>query len=179
MGFVQSRGMLHAFSDKKFSKSHPSWMVLNCHPTIMTFYLNQIQREGFDVVEPLAGSHISVVRNERVPAKHIWKQNLGRTCLFEYIPRVETNGKHWWLPVRSTDLSDFRLSIGLKEQPRHPFHLTVAVKAESKGIVKKPISKEAQREIELLEAMALALPLEIWEMSLEKKKLETLKERYF
>ncbi len=174
----KSQGKLYAFSGETFTKSHPFWMVVRCPKSIMRWYLYQIQKQRHEVSTPLAGSHISVVRKERVTDVAAWKSAIGETIPFEYEPRVQTNGKHWWLRVRAPRLASKRLSFGLRGMPHVPFHLTVAVALEAPETLRKESTKEVERAVELLRAKREALPAELWESSPEKIKLETILRRF-
>lgn len=179
MTWISSTGKFHAYKGDKFTQSHKAWMVINCDKSIMAFYLKQIERAGYEVSPPLAGSHISVVRNENVLNWDKWEEAIGSKASFEYLPIVKTNGKHWWLQVRSAELEAYRVSFGLSPLPYFPFHLTVAVASKIEPIVQQPISEEALKEVIRLQRMRAALPSFAWEVSSEKELLKTLEKRYF
>lgn len=176
--WYKNEGELYAHKGNTFTKSHPFWMVLQCHKSIMFWYLDQIQRAGYAVSTPLAGSHVSVVRREKITDVTAWKAAIGETISFEYLPQVKTNGKHWWLPVRAPELVSKRLSFGLRGTPRVPFHLTVAVATEDERPPRKIATKEVSRQVELLRAKQAALPSELWDSSHERLELETILQRF-
>ena len=179
MSWIRSRGALKAFGGNRFTKSHKSWMILSCHPSIMTFYFDQIKQQGLNVSTPLAGSHISVIRQERIQDWDCWRSLLGQRVNFLYEPMVRTNGKHYWLRVKSPQLETKRLSLGLSPQPYVPFHLTVATKTENEGIQPKPMTKEVLAEVKPLRNMRDAVSPWVWEISPERIKLESFESRYY
>lgn len=126
--WIESSGYLKR-DLKQFTNDRPYWTILSVDRTIGDFYRHQIETEGIGISFPLAGDHISLIKEEYVkPA------NIPNKLKFEYCNQVETNGKHWWLPVRGIQLEQFRLSLGLSAAPYYPFHLTVAVAAEPETI---------------------------------------------
>lgn len=145
----------------------------------MWFYYHQLTKHGHSVAPPMAGCHISVVRDEEPTRKDLWKASVGRSVSFEYQPKLQTNGRHWWLLARSTELLDLRESFGLKRHLRHPLHITVAVHTAIDEVQKKKATKEVQARIEVLLSMMAALPAFAWESSEEKKELDTLYERFY
>ena len=160
-----------------FDRDRPFWLVLNCSKDIMFFYLNQIKNEEHQVSTPLAGSHISVVRKER-PRRDAWEASHGLSFSFEYQPMVHTNGRHWWLPVRSNALLDLRESFGLNRIPHSPLHLTVACSANVQDPMRKQATKEVHLRLKTLLNMKRAIPYKLWENSPEQQEFETLMERF-
>lgn len=83
---------------------------------------------------PAWGPHISVFRGERPRLnKDAWKGGRGpfhNGDTFEFLVDVErpqTNGHHWFFPVKCSLLGDLREFYGLPRKPRVPFHLTFAI----------------------------------------------------
>lgn len=94
---------------------------------------------GLKLTKSVWGSHVSVVRGEKPEAsclKH-WKKYENRKIYFEYNPEyINSNGRHWWVRIKSPELEDLRLELGLKPEPKSyspaqkiwlpaPFHLTL------------------------------------------------------
>ena len=162
---------------KSFTNNRPYWLIIKCPHDLMEFYLYQIMKEGFSVSQPLAGSHISVVRNEK-PLEGLWKTCRGLSIRFEYQPKVMTNGKHWWLPVRSEEILELRESLGLKREPRVRLHLTVGVETKLTESVVKKSTREVLSRLEVLSRMKDKLPYDLWKSSLEYLEYRALKERF-
>lgn len=180
--WIKTKGRVRSGKSLKvFDKDRPFWLVLECPKSIMWYHLNQVNTTmgaGY-AGPPLAGSHISIVRRER-PMKDMWDKIQGRMIQFEYQPLVVTHSKsrHWWLPVRGIGLRSLRKQMGLREAPYVPFHLTVGCDSEVLPARKKRTTKEVHSRMAVLEKMKEALPLSVWEASLEKIELATFKERY-
>ena len=166
-----------------FDKNRPFWMILQCPKNIMWFYIDQINRAYADglidapVQAPLALSHVSVVRKEKA-LKGPWKGLQGSWVDFEYQPKVMTNGRHWWLPVRSNRLIQLREKMGLRGKPYVPFHLTVACTSEVVEPKKVRAPKEVIARLALLENMRKVVPGELWSSCPEAEEMRTLKERF-
>lgn len=73
------------------------------------------------------GPHVSLVCNEPVPEcslDHL-ENRAGELVRFHYWPRVQTNSRHVWLPVVTSEGRDLRRQLGLPGFPPYNFHLTV------------------------------------------------------
>lgn len=96
-----------------------------------------ITQHGVRTIRSAWGSHISVIRGERPRDISLWKKYEDKKISFEYDPAyINTNGKHWWIRVISSELEEIRLELGLTAQPMYfhrqskeqrvnPFHLTL------------------------------------------------------
>jgi hypothetical protein len=92
---------------------------------------------GIKLTRSAWGSHISVIRGEKPKNISAWKKYDGKKIWFEYDPLyINTNGKHWWVRIKSPELEKIRLELGLPNQPTsfnkrrnkksvNPFHLTI------------------------------------------------------
>jgi len=112
-----------------FSKARPWWMILEVDWSIMEYYRYWIAKQGEKTCPPLAKCHVSMVRGEEPRDKDYWQQVLGKKLKITYTNDLQTNGKHWWLPVTSPDILQVREELGLKP-PKFQLHLTVATKAQ-------------------------------------------------
>ena len=103
------------------------WIILECCEDLRQYYTNyMIKKLGQKPMRPKNGSHISVVRGEGEPKnKENWLWNDKGLMDFEYSNRVVFNFEHAWLPVRSEELTDLRLKLGLSHAPEFGFHLTL------------------------------------------------------
>jgi len=127
-------GKIVAGSSFGFTKAHPSWMVLTCDEQIMRYYQWWVHnsfkdvwgRSIYQLHAPIARCHISIVRGEnpeKTKAK-VWDQLIGQKVQFEYSNEVNTNGKHWWLPVKCPRLIEIRRELGLPPS-KIPLHMTI------------------------------------------------------
>ena len=108
-----------------FDKRGPWWLTLRCDQGIMEYYSRWLALEGFKVCQPVAKAHISVVRGEIPFRKDLFHCSVGKRFSFNYSNVPETNGKHWWLPVKSEEVESFRFDLGLS--PSQSLHLTIGV----------------------------------------------------
>jgi hypothetical protein len=105
------------------------WLVLHCCKETSSYYRHLVGREFRTEAlnRPLWGPHISVVRGEK--STEDLRHLQGKIVEFSYHPeKIDTNGKHWWIPVTSPDLIKVRIGLGLLPSPEYPFHWTIGVK---------------------------------------------------
>lgn len=110
----QSSGVLHV------DHTDPLWARLVTDEGVLTYYTWFLQRKGIRLEKPKHGSHISVIRGELSGIALA----SGGTFDFCYGDLV-TNGKHWWLEVRSPAIEAMRVSLGLTPRPKAGLHLTL------------------------------------------------------
>jgi hypothetical protein len=163
---MKSFGYLRYDPKHRATKFKPWWLLLQCNDELTAYYRNWIEKEhpyeirskdwlekacltpnvnkswpitqhGVKVTRSAWGSHISVVRGEKIPYKNLWKKYNGKKIWFEYNPEyLNTNGKHWWIRAVSPQLEEIRQEMGLTPQPTYfdrrtkkikvnPFHLTI------------------------------------------------------
>jgi hypothetical protein len=108
-----------------------------------------ITQKGIKTVGSAWGPHISVIRGDRdfsssasqgVRKRNvmpIWGKYENKKIWFEFNPEyLNTNGKHWWIRVKSLELEEIREELGLTPQPTYydrrlgawrvnPFHITI------------------------------------------------------
>ncbi len=104
------------------------WYILECPKDIIEYYGHWVMKEtGLFINKPLFGSHISIIRGEEPheECKHLWRYNHNEEIEFQFSPYAENAGDYWWLPVKSDDLAQIRINLGLSPYPEHGFHLTL------------------------------------------------------
>ena len=135
---ITSVGKIIAGSSiEKFTNARPFWMVLQCDRGLMQYYRWWIHNSFRDVwgrtvhktCEPIAQAHISMVRGETPQDLKFWDSLIGAKLTFEYSVDVQTNGKHWWLPVQCPQIYEIRGKLGLRPISKVPLHLTIATNA--------------------------------------------------
>lgn len=179
--WIKARGTIRTgTSYEKFHGANPFWLVVECDGGLADFYSDQIKKSGEegDVNVPLAGAHISVVRNEKPRNKVTWQSCVRQKIDYEYQPLLKTNGKHWWLPVRSEQLVQLRKEMGLFPFPSVPFHLTVAVVLDPVPIERGKLNPTIQARVNVLSLMKRKIPSELWHLMPESQELETLTIRF-
>ena len=82
-------------------------------------------------------SHVSIIRGEQPKKEYLWKKHEGRKVEIFYSPDIRMSETYAWIPVRSPELEEIRVELGLKPQPRVAFHLTIGNKKNITGDVKK------------------------------------------
>lgn len=110
----------------KVKYSH-DWVVIDTDDEICRYYAAIVEKT-FGVKlhwKSMWGSHVSVIRGEEILAnKDKWGYDEGREILINYSYDIYTNGQHWWLNVKSKEISDIRTFYGLPENDRN-IHLTI------------------------------------------------------
>lgn len=107
----------------KWNLTGPGTVMLLCDPEIIRYYTWFLAKKGVRLEYPKFSSHISVLRDEPY-APGLEGSSEGAFVTFSYGDLV-TNGKHWWLEVKSPALDAFRRRLGLPEHRRSGFHLTL------------------------------------------------------
>lgn len=116
------------YTPKTHLASSDRWLVLMCDDEISKYYRSLFYREYpwlGKLTRPVWGTHISVIRGEKIPNDHLWKMNANELIEFEYEPGVEDNGEYYWLKVKCPALLDIRSKYGLIRNPRFGLHLTI------------------------------------------------------
>lgn len=90
-------------------------------------YDHKILNAGYStkLARPVWGTHISIIRNEKIPNHNLWGLNSNKLIEFEYDGGVIDNGEYYWLKVYCNELSNLREKYGLSKYPKFGFHLTV------------------------------------------------------
>lgn len=113
---------------KVATKPAPWWLIVETDKGIVDYYNYMIQKRcGIKMLKPSWGSHISVVRGEKISQdyKHLWKAHNGKKIQFKYSNHVRFNHEYWWVDVQSEELLDMREALGLRRKPIFSFHITV------------------------------------------------------
>lgn len=115
----------------------------------------ELPRRDMDDPDSQLRAHISVMRPEeieKIPGGADAITERGKT--FGYTPgrlrSVKPDGwdgisRVWFIEARSPDLEKLRKTYGLSPQPKHPFHITVAVR-KTKVLQENEVSKAASDE---------------------------------
>lgn len=126
---MKSYGKL-IYSPRSHLGSNKDWVVLMCDDEISKYYRTLFSKEfpwKKKLNRPIWGAHVSVIRGESVPNKHLWGLNANQIIEFDYEPGVIDNDKFYWLKARCKTLSDLRIKYGLSKNPQFGFHLTLAI----------------------------------------------------
>ena len=104
----------------------PWWLVLEYDSALLDHWRERVESEfGIRLSYPRWGPHISIVSGEAPRRRSRWGERDGERVAFEYVPRVETDGVFYWLPVRCDDALDIRAELGLRRIPRRALHMTL------------------------------------------------------
>jgi len=80
-------------------------------------------------------AHISVVRNEDIPNKQLWKKYEGEEVEYYYDPIIQCGKVYYWLNVFCKRLEEIRLELGMSVNSPYTlppegfiraFHITLA-----------------------------------------------------
>lgn len=94
------------------------WALLECDDEIGKMYRSLYSLEYFykpRIQKPLWGSHISIIRGETILDEGIKKELEDYTIEYYYLPRMGTNGVHFYLPVICPLLDSIRDLFGLNK----------------------------------------------------------------
>jgi hypothetical protein len=129
---MKSIGKL-VYSPRSHLGSNDKWLVLMCDDEISLYYRSLYtkaypyvngDRSG-KLTRPVWGTHVSVIRGERIPNMNLWGLDSNKIVEFEYEPGVLDNGEYYWLKAKCPYLSQIREKYGLSKEPRFGFHLTI------------------------------------------------------
>lgn len=124
---MKSIGKL-VYTPRTHLASSDRWLVVMCDDEISRYYRSLFYMEYpwlGKLSRPVWGTHISVIRGEKVPNHHLWKMDSGKIIQFEYEPGVIDNGEYYWLKVKCDYLLELREKYGLRKNPRFGLHLTI------------------------------------------------------
>lgn len=129
---IKSIGKL-VYTPRTHLASSDRWLVLMCDDEISKYYrhLFTMQHPYLNsdhhgkLSRPVWGTHISVIRGEKIPNYHLWGLEKDKLVEFEYEPGVEDNGEYYWLKVKCDFLLEIRSKYGLPRYPRFGLHLTI------------------------------------------------------
>jgi len=129
---MKSIGKL-VYSPRTHLSSSDRWLVVMGDDEISRYYRHLYtveypylngERTG-KLTRPVWGTHISVIRGERLPKPDLWRLDEGKIIEFEYEGGVIDNGEYYWLKVKCPYLLDLREKYGLAREPRFGLHLTI------------------------------------------------------
>ncbi len=124
---MKSAGKL-VYSPRTHLSSSERWLVLMADDEISKYYRHLHQRElpwlG-KLSRPVWGTHLSIIRGERVHNHQLWGLDANKIVEFEYEGGVQDNGEYYWLKVVCPYLKDLRMKYGLRPDPKFGFHLTI------------------------------------------------------
>ena len=124
---LKSVGKL-VYSPRTHLASSERWLVLMCDDEISKYYRTLFTREfpwKGKLSRPVWGTHISIIRGEKIHKPELWKLDENKIVQFEYQGGVIDNGEYYWLNVRCNYLSLLRKEYGLSPYPKFGFHLTI------------------------------------------------------
>lgn len=121
-----SKGKLRYSPKLLGNRNEKYWLVLDCDPEIGRYY-RYLYRIGAykNLGRPSWKEHITVVRNEEPPNKHLWEKYEGEIVEFSYGHDIIDNSVYYWLAVQSSRLDEIRVELGLSKIPEFPFHVTI------------------------------------------------------
>lgn len=104
------------------------WVIVQCDREIVRYYQHIFYTLYWKKLQTaMWGSHISIVRGEKPLNMDAWKRFNGRLIEFSYVYEggFYTNGQHFWMKAWSPQFAEIRASLGLKPDPKVPFHLSI------------------------------------------------------
>lgn len=103
----------------------PWWAILRTDQGIIDFYSWLLLKHGIEIEKGSRwGAHISFVKGEEPKNKELWFKKTNLQFLYSNQIRYD-NGRHAWLDVYCPDLAQMRIDLGLDQQPKMSFHLTL------------------------------------------------------
>ena len=124
---MKSVGKL-VYNPRTHLASSEKWLVLMCDDEISKYYRSLFTREfpwRGKLTRPVWGTHVSVIRGERIPDMKMWGIDANKIIEFEYEGGVIDNGEYYWMKAKCPFLSELREKYGLPKEPRFGFHLTI------------------------------------------------------
>lgn len=132
---MKSYGKL-VYSPKTHLASSERWLILSCDDEISRYYRHLFYRDYpwlGKLTRPVWGTHISVIRGEKVPNYQLWRLDENKLVDFEYEGGVKDNNEYYWLKVHCSYLAGLRTKYGLTPEPRFGFHLTIGRTTQDAG----------------------------------------------
>jgi|ERR1035437_5955983 hypothetical protein len=130
----KSTGKL-VYSPRSHLGEPSKWLVLMCDDEISNYYRNLYARQypylngdkSGKLTRPIFGSHVSIIRGEKLPKPELWGLYANKIIEFEYEPGVKDNNIYYWLSVKCPYLLDLRAKFGLNPNPRFGLHMTIGI----------------------------------------------------
>ena len=113
---------------RRDGKTTEWWLILACDREIGSYLrsLYRMKNHGVrSLNEPLWGTHVSVIRDEKPPNLEAWKRLEGCELEIEYSREVEIHGGYAVAAAHSEAALDYREELGLPREPPFPLHMTI------------------------------------------------------
>ncbi|SHK44084.1 hypothetical protein SAMN02745181_3825 [Rubritalea squalenifaciens DSM 18772] len=104
------------------------WMILLCDAEIGSYMREMYRRATHGVHklnEPLWGTHVSVIRDERPSVMEYWMSLEGKEVSLSYSNHIELHAGYAVVEVRCDPILDYREKLGLAREPEWPLHMTI------------------------------------------------------
>lgn len=124
---LKSKGKL-IYNPSSHLGSSEKWLVVMCDDEISKYYRHLFYKEYpwlGKLTRPVWGTHISVIRGEKISDPKMWFLDANKIVDFEYEGGVYDNGEYYWLKVKCDYLLDLREKYGLTRHPQFGLHLTI------------------------------------------------------
>ena len=113
---------------RRDGKTTDWWLILRCDPEIGRFYRGLYEKASHGISrlsEPLWGTHVSVIRDEKPPDLSAWKAPDGNTLTLQYENDLTFYGDYGVVSVHCPEVLDYRETLWLKRDPEYPLHMTI------------------------------------------------------
>lgn len=117
-------------------KQDSFWATIDIDKQIVDYYFKMLKKENphLNLKKPDRKAHITIckgekLRNFRNEAKYFASnlRKLETKCItFTYNNKIETNGTHFFIRIKSREIENFRKYLGLSPKLKHEFHITIA-----------------------------------------------------
>jgi len=127
------------YSPRTHLKNADRWLVMFCDDELSKYYRHIFGKEfphKHKLTRPVWGTHISIIRNEKIACPNLWRMCENKIIEFEYEPGVQSNDEYYWLKVHCDELLDLREKYGLKRDPQFGLHLTIGRKIDGELVLK-------------------------------------------
>jgi len=104
------------------------WMIVQCDRDIGAYYRHLYRYHNYQMnslKEPLWGTHVSIIRDEKPSTLDHWKSLEGSEVEITYSNQLNLYSGFGVLEARCEYLLDYRESLGLSRQPELPLHMTI------------------------------------------------------
>jgi len=120
------------------SKFTSWWAKLDVPRSVVQYYQYWVKRElGIHLNTPIWKAHITVMRGEEPRKQWLWKKYQNKEIEFSYTPDIRMSETYAWIPAQSEQLEQIRTELGLRPQPRVPFHITIGNTKNLEKIIKE------------------------------------------
>ena len=113
------------------------WLILACDPEIGRYFRRLFAWSVYraqKLQEPLWGTHVSVVRDERPLRMEKWKSLEGQTVVVSYSIDVQFHGHYACTAVQCEPALNHREELGLPREPAYPLHMTIGNLRRESGL---------------------------------------------